>query len=224
MLIQIKVNMCDSCLSQSLSLILSIPLTPRGNKSASKHEACSKHLRCRLWMHRSREVFPFSSISCLISLGRAVRGLMHLLPFIMSAASCSQPDSTNWCQISLNQEPCIAKHVSLESKWRLCDYWNMGCSIYYSGGVWLPYPESPESPVPCHSHFDSWRPSADVLLEAWMVGVDQLHPVPFARSRHSFAENNSTYFPVTHFKCHDHHRRMDTACPHLHTDVMKLAL
>lgn len=217
---QIKVDVCRPCLLQSLSLILTIPLTPRGNKFALKHEACYKHLRCRLWMHRSQEIFPFPSISCLISLGRALGGFMHLVPSIMSAASCSQPDSTNWCQTSLNQEPRIASVYPLNQN----DYWSMRCSIYYSGGVWLPDPESPESPVPRHSHPDSWCPSADVLLEAWVVGVDQLHPVPFARSRHSFAEDNRAYLSVTYFKCHDHHRRMDTACSHLHVEVMKLAL
>lgn len=57
-----------------------------------------------------------------------------------------------------------------------------------------------------------------------MVGLDQLHPMPFARSRHSFVEDNSEYFSVIHFKCHDHHSRTDTAASHVHVEAMKLAL
>lgn len=65
--------------------------------------------------------------------------------------------------------------------------------IYSLGGVWLSHPESAASLLPARIGADLRPSAARVLLEASLGGVGHLPPMPFARSRHCFAENNSMY-------------------------------
>lgn len=55
---------------------------------------------------------------------------------------------------------CLRKKRKIES-----------CFLYSPGGVWLPDPESSQSPVPYNNHADMWGSSAGVLLEAPVESV-----------------------------------------------------